>query len=72
MDKLQQALPSKDEAAFQAELERRIALIKADTSPSNIPAHNAEVNALLVALRQGKSLLPTFSLKCHPEDLEGA
>jgi hypothetical protein len=72
MDKLQQALASKDEAAFQAELERRIGLVKADTSPANLSAHNAEVNSLLLALRQGKSLVPSFSLKRYTEDLEAA
>jgi hypothetical protein len=72
MDKLQQALSSKDEAAFQAEIDRRVSLIKADTSPSNVAAHNAEVNTLLTLLRQGKSLVPTFSLKRYTEDLEAA
>jgi hypothetical protein len=72
MDKLQQALASKDEAAYQAELERRIGRVKADTSPANLSAHNAEVNALLLALRQGKSLVPSFSLKRYTEDLEAA
>jgi hypothetical protein len=72
MDKLQQALASKDEVAFQAELERRIALVKTDTSPANLAPHNAEVNTLLLALRQGKSLVPSFSLKRYTEDLEAA
>jgi UDP-N-acetylglucosamine transferase subunit ALG13 len=72
MDKLHHALASKDEAAFQAELDRRISAIKADTSPSNVAGHNAEVNALLTALRQGKSLVPAFSLKRYTEDLEAS
>jgi hypothetical protein len=72
MDKLQQALAAKDEAAFQAELERRVSLLKADTAPVNVAAHNAEVNAILVALRQGKSLIPAFSLKRYTQDVEAA
>jgi hypothetical protein len=72
MDKLQQALGAKDEAAFQAELDRRVALIKADTSPSNVAAHNAEVNDLLTALDQGKSLIPASLLKRYTEDLKSA
>lgn len=72
MDPLQQALASKDEAGFQAELERRISALKADKNPSDVSAHNSEVTTLLTALRQGKTMLPAFSFKRYMEDVESS
>jgi hypothetical protein len=72
MDKLREALTAKDEIGFQTELERRIALLKADMNTSNVAAHNAEVTALLTVLRQGKGLIPAYSLKRYTEDIEEA
>jgi hypothetical protein len=70
MDELQQSLSSKNDVKFQEELEKRIANLKADTSPANVTKHNAEANNLLSALRQGKSLIPAYSLKRYTEDIE--
>jgi hypothetical protein len=72
MEELQQSLAAKDKAAFQAELERRISLLKSDTAPSDVAAHNAEVNALLAALRQGMSLIPAFLLERYTQDVKAA
>ena len=49
MDPLQQAIASKDDSAFQAELERRIAALKADKNPADVAAHNAEVTTAHLA-----------------------
>jgi hypothetical protein len=70
MDKLQQTLSSKDDAGFQSEMERRIALLKEDTAPSDVAKHNSEVNNLLAALRQGKSLIPVHFLKRYTEEIK--
>ena len=72
MDPLQQAIASKDDSAFQAELERRIAALKADKNPADVAAHNAEVTTLLTALRQGKPMIPAFSFKRYMEDVESS
>lgn len=70
-DELQRYLSSQNKQGFLTEMESRIKQISSEKI-GDVAQHNADVDALMVILQQGQSLLPRFTYQVYTRNLENA